>query len=66
MATKGKVKDLIKILKAAGFVEVPCNVGSHRKFKHVENRRTVQVSGKDNASMPERLWNKILRQAGLK
>ena len=66
MATKGKVRDFIKRLRAAGFEQVKASgrLGDHRKFKNAEGR-TVQVSGKASDDIHPKLWGKMLRDAGI-
>ncbi|MES1945415.1 hypothetical protein PC39_14907 [Salinisphaera sp. PC39] len=60
-----KVKELIKLIEADGWVQVRQR-GSHRQFKHSEKPGTVTVSGKPNVDMPPGTLNNALKQAGLK
>jgi len=60
-----KVKELIKLIEADGWVQVRQR-GSHRQFKHPEKSGTVTVSGKPNVDMPPGTLNNALKQAGLK
>jgi predicted RNA binding protein YcfA (HicA-like mRNA interferase family) len=41
-----KVRDLIRDLLQAGFVEIPGGKGSHRKFTHVRYPGAVTISGR--------------------
>jgi predicted RNA binding protein YcfA (HicA-like mRNA interferase family) len=41
-----KIKELVKDLKVAGFVEISGGKGSHRKFVHRNYAGAVTVSGK--------------------
>lgn len=65
MATKGKVKDIIKMLDADGWVYLK-KTGSHRKFAHPTKPGHVIVAGHPNEEMRPKTWDSILRQAGLK
>ena len=40
-----KIRELISLLEAAGFVD-RCGKGSHRNFLHPNLRRTVVISGR--------------------
>ena len=37
MATKGKVRDMLEILRKDGWVMIKSNSGDHRQFKHPVN-----------------------------
>jgi predicted RNA binding protein YcfA (HicA-like mRNA interferase family) len=56
--------EVIRKLKAAGFVEVRKGKGGHRLFKHPETRKEVWVAvhTKKDAG---RLGNRVLREAGI-
>lgn len=58
-------KEMIKLLKANGFVEVPGGKGSHRRFKNFETGKVTEVPfhSKDLKKGTEQA---ILKQAGLK
>ena len=61
-----KVKELLKLLKADGWIEVePRTSGSHLQMKHPTKpgKVTVPVHGGD---IPKGTQNSILKQAGLK
>ena len=61
-----KVKDLIKIIEADGWVLV-CQRGSHRQYKHPVKSGRVTIAGhKLSADVTLALENSILKQAGLK
>ena len=59
-----KVKDLIKLLEADGWVQMRMR-GSHRQFKHPNNPGTVPVSGHLNVDIPPGTLKSALKQAGL-
>lgn len=65
MATKGKVKEAMRILAADGWVIV-AQKGSHRQYKHATKKGRVTVNGKPNDDLPPKLWDSVMRQAGLK
>ena len=58
-------KEMARLLKENGFVEIKTNVGSHRKFQNPLNKKTVivQFHSKD---LGKGLEQAILKQAGLK
>jgi len=60
-----KVRDVVRMLQAAGWVEVRIR-GSHRQFKHPIDRGRVTVPGKDSDDLAPGTLNSILKQAGLK
>jgi predicted RNA binding protein YcfA (HicA-like mRNA interferase family) len=43
-----KIRDLIKELNMAGWIQVPGGKGSHRKFKHDKFPGAVVIPGHDN------------------
>ncbi len=59
-----KPKEIIKLLKENGFVEVGAN-GSHRKLYNPANNKTVVVPY-HNREMTKGLEQGIFKQAGLK
>ncbi len=65
MATKGKVRDIIKLLDNDGWVFIG-KKGSHRQFKHPLKTGRVTIPGKPSDNLPEGTWNSIIKQAGLK
>ena len=60
-----KVKELIKLLEADGWVRVRTR-GSHRQFRHPTKLGTVTVAGKPSVDVPPGTLNNALKQAGLK
>ena len=60
-----KVKELVTILKEAGWYQVRQR-GSHRQFRHPVKSGIVTVSGKPSVDMPPGTLNNALKQAGLK
>ena len=60
-----KVKELIKLLEADGWVLVRTR-GSHRQFHHPTKFGTVTVAGKPSVDVPPGTLNNALKQAGLK
>ena len=60
-----KVRDVVRMLKAAGWVEVRTR-GSHRQFKHPTEAGRVTVPGKRSDDLAPGTLNSILKQAGLK
>lgn len=66
MSTKGKVRDMMEILRKDGWFEIPSGGGDHRQFKHHAKRGKVTVDGKPGQDVDIRIWNSMLRQAGLK
>ena len=66
MATKGKVRDFIRLLKDAGFGRVKASgrKGDHRVYRDDKGHR-VEVDGKKNDDIHPKLWNKMLQDAGL-
>lgn len=57
-------KDMIKLLKANGFIEIS-SVGSHRKFFNPETQKTVIVPY-HNKDLKKGTEQGILKDAGLK
>jgi predicted RNA binding protein YcfA (HicA-like mRNA interferase family) len=57
-----KVRELIRDLTTAGFVEIPGGKGSHRKFTHAAYRGAVTLSGKPSDDA-KRYQEKQIRQA---
>ncbi len=60
-----KVREVIKLIKADGWVHVRTK-GDHRQFHHPTKPGTVTVAGKLSEDIPPGTLNSILRQAGLK
>ena len=67
MATKGKVRDFIKLLHRAGFerAKAPGRKGDHRIFRNSRTGRRVEVDGKMNDDIHPKLWKKMMQDAGL-
>lgn len=57
--------ELIRRLKAAGFVEQRTGKGSHRQFIHPVTRRVVTVSVHTKKEVGSGLAQRILKEAGL-
>ncbi len=66
MATKGKVRDMLKILREDGWIEVKSSRGDHRSFKHPAKSGKVTVDGKPGDDVKMDRWYSMLRQAGLR
>ncbi len=66
MATKGKVRDFIKLLNKAGFRRVKASgrKGDHKIFRDDASHR-VEVDGKGNDDIHPKLWKKMMQDAGL-
>lgn len=60
-----KVRDLIKLLEADGWVLARIR-GSHRQFHHPNKPGTVTVAGKPSVDIPPGTLSNVLKQAGLK
>ena len=59
-----KVRDVIRLLQADGWVQV-AQRGSHRQFKHPTKPGKVTVPGQPSDDLPPGTFRSILRQAGL-
>ena len=66
MATKGKVRDMLEIIRKDGWLKIKSNSGDHRQFKHPSEGGRVTVDGKPGDDVDPKLWNSMLNQAGLK
>lgn len=66
MATKGKVRDILDILRKDGWLQVKSNSGDHRQFKHPVKRGKVTVDGKPSSEVAPKTWDSVMKQAGLK
>lgn len=58
-------KEMVKLLRKHGFIEIPGGKGSHRKYYNPVTGRTVPVPY-HNRDLRKGLEQAILRQAGLK
>lgn len=66
MATKGKIRDMLKIIRNDGWFQVRSNRGDHRQFRHPTKAGKVTVDGKESDDVAPKLWNSMLSQAGLR
>ena len=57
--------ELIRRLKAAGFVEQRHGKGSHRQFVHIGSGRVITVSVHTKKEVGTGLAQRILKEAGL-
>ena len=57
--------ELIRRLKAAGFVEQRTGKGSHRQFIHPTSNRVITVSVHTKKEVGTGLAQRILKEAGL-
>ena len=60
-----KVKEAIKMIEAAGWTIVRKR-GSHRQYKHADERGLVTIAGNLNDEIAKGTLNSILKQSGLK
>ena len=58
-------KEMARLLKENGFIEIKTNGGSHRKFQNPLTKKTVIVPF-HNKDLGKGLEQAILKQAGLK
>ena len=58
-----KVKEVIKMLKEAGWILVTTR-GDHRQYKHPTKSGKVTVRGKLSENLSQELLNSIFKQAG--
>ncbi len=65
MATKGKVRDILKILRDDGWL-YDHSTGGHHHYCHPNKPGTVTIPGKPSMDLRVKTWDSILRQAGLK
>jgi predicted RNA binding protein YcfA (HicA-like mRNA interferase family) len=64
MATKGKVRDILKILRADGWL-YDYSTGGHDHYSHPAKQGKVTVPGKPSMDLRVKTWDSILKQAGL-
>ena len=57
--------ELIRRLKAAGFVEHRAGKGSHRQFVHPTTKKVITVSVHTKKEVGTGLAQRILKEAGL-
>ena len=60
-----KVKEIILLLQMNGWHHSRTK-GGHRIFTKPGAKRSIPVSGKESQDMPEGVYRRILREAGLK
>ena len=60
-----KVSEVLALLQKNGW-KLVAQEGSHRQFKHPDKPGKVTVAGKPSTDVPPKIWNSILKQAGLK
>lgn len=65
---KYKVKEVIDLLLADGWIELPTRKtsGDHRQFKHPTKKGKVTIRGKKSDVLNQFLLNSIWHQAGWK
>ena len=61
-----KVREVIKMLEADGWVMLKGNGGDHRQFKHPSKKGRVTVNAKDSDTLEQFILNSIWKQAGWK
>ena len=57
--------ELLRRLKAAGFVEQRTGKGSHRQFVHPINKKVITVAVHTKREVGKGLAHRILKEAGL-
>jgi len=60
-----KVRDVIHLLEERGWKQIRTK-GSHRHFKHPDQRFVVTVPGNEGKELAPGTLNAILKKAGLK
>ncbi len=65
MATKGKVRDIVKLIRDDGWL-YSHSTGDHNHYHHPSKPGKVTVPGKPSMDLKVKTWDSILRQAGLK
>lgn len=63
---KYKVREVIKLLEADGWVQLKGSGGDHRQFKHPIKKGRVTVRGHESEVLNQFLLNSIWKQAGWK
>jgi predicted RNA binding protein YcfA (HicA-like mRNA interferase family) len=63
---KYKVREVIKLLEADGWVKLKGSGGDHRQFKHPTKKGRVTVRGHESEVLSQFLLNSIWKQAGWK
>lgn len=65
MATKGKVREIVRIIREDGWT-YDHSTGGHDHYRHPAKPGKVTVPGKPSMDLRVKTWDSILRQAGLK
>ena len=60
-----KVRDIIKLIEADGWYQLPGGSTSHRQFKHPTKPGRVTIAGRLGVEMPIGTFKNMLKQAGL-
>ena len=63
---KYKLIEVVRMLKADGWVEMKSKATDHRQFKHPSKPGKVTVRGKNSEVLNQFLLNNIWKQAGWK
>ena len=58
-------REAIRIVERDGWFHVRTR-GSHRQFRHAAKPGTVTIAGNLGKELKKGIWERILRQAGLK
>ncbi len=64
MATKGKVRDIVKIIRDDGWL-YDHSTGGHNHYYPPNKAGKVTIPGKPSMDLKVKTWDSILRQAGL-
>ena len=62
---KYKVREVIKLLEADGWVKLKGSGGDHRQFKHSTKKGRVTVRGHESEVLSQFLLNSIWKQEGV-
>ncbi len=63
---KYKVREVIRMLEADGWVKIKSGGGDHRQFKHPDKPGKVTVRGHESEVLSQFLLNSFWKQAGWK
>jgi predicted RNA binding protein YcfA (HicA-like mRNA interferase family) len=58
-----KIRDVIKLIEANGWYEVPHSGGSHRQYKHLTKPGRVTIAGHLGDDLAPGTLNSIFKQA---
>ena len=61
-----KVKEVVKLIEADGWMFARSGKGDHRIYKHPEKSGIVVIDGKASDDIPKGTFNKVLKMAGLR